>query len=255
MDDGGFYVTLPCNASQSVYSDNEISKYRTNLARALLMKGQWEVGLCEFQYPRTWETFSHEDARIILTDKVSKVSTAFILRVGYYAKIPDILDEINKHTNAFGIKLGYDDIVNKIFIVAKQEMTLVFYGKLSRILGFDAAVVIDPNVTPSKGRKYAEHVADLYGGEYALFVYTDIIEYQIVGDHFVPLLRCVQISGKNKDTITINYDKPHYVRVSKRHISDIAIEVKTDQNYNVPFKYGKVVVKLHFRPVKQTHHF
>ena len=131
----------------------------------------------------------------------------------------------------------------------------MFYGKLSRILGFDAAVVIDPNVTPSKGRKYAEHVADLYGGEYALFVYTDIIEYQIVGDHFVPLLRCVQISGKNKDTITINYDKPHYVRVSKRHISDIAIEVKTDQNYNVPFKYGKVVVKLHFRPVKQTHHF
>ena len=65
-----------------------------------------------------------------------------------------------------------------------------------------------------------------------------------MGDHFVPLLRCVQITGKNKETITIKYDKPHYVRVSTSHISDIAIDVKTDLNYKVLFKYGKVIVKL-----------
>ena len=255
MDDEGFYVTLPCNASLSVYSDNEISKYRTNLARPLQLKGHWEVGLCEFQYPRTWETFSDQHARVTLTDKVSNVSTGIKLRVGYYTKITDILEEINKHTTAFGVKLGYDEIINKMFIATKQEVNLTFYGKLSSILGFEDSVVIVLNADTNKGKKYADHVADLFGGDYTLFVYTDIIEYQVVGDHFVPLLRSVRITGKNKEIITINYDKPHYVRVSKRHISDIAIEVKTDQNYNVPFKYGKVVAKLHFRPVKQTHHF
>src|SRR4029434_2786862 len=254
MDDGGFYVTLPFNSSQSVYSDNKISSYRTKLARPLLLRGNWEVGLCEIQYPRTWETFTDEYATIILTNKNNEV-TGIKLRVGYYSKLTDIVDEINKQSTAYGVTIGYDDVIKKNFIATKQEVNLTFYGKLSSILGFEDSVVIVLNADTNKGKKYADHVADLFGGDYTLFVYTDIIEYQVVGDHFVPLLRCVQITGKNKEIITINYDKPHYVRVSKRHISDIAIEVKTDQNYNVPFKYGKVVVKLHFRPMKQTHHF
>ena len=89
-----------------------------------------------------------------------------------------------------------------------------------------------------------------YGGFFTLFVYTDIIEHQVVGDHFVPLLRCVHISGEDKDVVTTNYNKVHYIRVSKSYISDI--EVKTDQNLSVPFKYGKVVAKRHFRPVTRT---
>src|SRR4029434_2887440 len=109
MDDGGFYVTLPCNSSQSVYSDNKISSYRTKLARPLLLRGNWEVGLCEIQYPRTWETFTDEYATFILTNKSTNESTGFKLRVGYYTKVTDILEEINKHTLTHGIKLGYDD--------------------------------------------------------------------------------------------------------------------------------------------------
>ena len=83
-------------------------------------------------------------------------------------------------------------------------------------------------------------------------MYTDIIEHQVVGDHFVPLIfeMCTYI-GDDKDVVTTSYDKVHYVRVSKSYISDIDIEVKTDQNLRVAFKYGKVVAKLHFRPVKQ----
>ena len=100
-------------------------------------------------------------------------------------------------------------------------------------------------------KQYAPHPADIYGGFYTLYVYTDIIEYQTVGDSFVPLLRCVHIAGDIHDVVTVRYDKPHYVSATKTHISDITIEVKTDQNQHVNFSYGKVVAKLHFRPVKQ----
>ena len=61
-------------------------------------------------------------------------------------------------------------------------------------------------------------------------MYTNIIEHQVVGDHFVPLLRCAHISGEDKDVVTTSYDKVHYVRVSKSYISNVNIEVKTDQN-------------------------
>ena len=250
MNDDGFYVTLPCNSSHSVYSDNKISSYRTKLARPLLLRGSWEVGLCEIQYPRTWETFTDEHATIILINKNNE-ATGIKLRVGYYSKLTDIVDEINKQSIAYGVTLGYDDVINKIYIDAKAGGSLTCYAKLARILGFDNGIASDFN----KGRKYARYVADIHGGEYTLYVYTDIIEYQVVGDHFVPLLRCVQITGRNKETVTLKYDKPHYVRVSTSHISDIAIDVKTDLNYKVLFKYGKVIVKLHFRPVRHTHGF
>ena len=59
---------------------------------------------------------------------------------------------------------------------------------------------------------------------YTLYVYTDIIE-QVEGDYFVPLLRCLHISGVDKEIVTIRYDKVHYVQVPKTHISDIDIEL------------------------------
>src|SRR4029434_10091779 len=189
MNDDGFYVTLPCNSSHSVYSDNKISSYRTKLARPLLLRGSWEVGLCEIQYPRTWETFTDEHATIILMNKNNE-ATGIKLRVGYYSKLTDIVDEINKQSIAYGVTLGYDDVINKIYIDAKAGGSLTCYAKLARILGFDNGIASDFN----KRRKYARYVADIHGGEYTLYVYTDIIEYQVVGDHFVPLLRCVQIT-------------------------------------------------------------
>lgn len=36
---------------------------------------------------------------------------------------------------------------------------------------------------------YAPHQCDINGGFYTMYVYTDIIQYQTVGDSYVPLLR------------------------------------------------------------------
>lgn len=66
MSEGGFYITLPCNASMDVYPDNRISNYKTRLARSMNLKGQWEVGLIEFYYPISWYTFNEEDAAFII---------------------------------------------------------------------------------------------------------------------------------------------------------------------------------------------
>lgn len=50
---------------------------------------------------------------------------------------------------------------------------------------------------------------------------------------------------------TLTYDKPHYTLNSKSIIDNIEVSLKNDQKKYVPFAYGKVIVKLHFRPVKQ----
>ena len=71
-----------------------------------------------------------------------------------------------------------------------------------------------------------------------MFVFPDIISYQRVGDSYVTLLRTVHIDGKDGD---VNYDKPHYVPVSKKYIEKIQVELKTDQNKNI---YNLLMVKL-----------
>ncbi len=58
MDDRGFYVTLACNASLSVYPENRISSYTTRLAKTINLKGEWQVGLAEIEYPRSWYSFN-----------------------------------------------------------------------------------------------------------------------------------------------------------------------------------------------------
>ncbi len=66
MGEGGFHVTLPCNASMYIYPDNRISNYKTRLARSMNLKRPWEVGLIEFYHPVTWYTFNDEDAAFII---------------------------------------------------------------------------------------------------------------------------------------------------------------------------------------------
>ncbi len=95
---------------------------------------------------------------------------------------------------------------------------------------------------------YAPHQCDINAGFYTMYAYTDIIQYQAVGDSYVPLLRCVHITGKGNDVVIARYDNPHYASISKDHITRIVIELKDDQNHEVPFSYGKVIVKLHFKP-------
>ncbi|KAI2647385.1 hypothetical protein H4Q32_030010 [Labeo rohita] len=61
MDDHGFYVTLPCNSSLTVYPENRISSFTTRLAKTINLKGDWQVALAEIKYPRSWYTFNDTD--------------------------------------------------------------------------------------------------------------------------------------------------------------------------------------------------
>lgn len=285
MSEGGFYLTLPCNASLAVYPENIISSYRTMLARTINLKGEWEVGLIEFEYPKSWYTFPEEDGAYIVkgdqitpeddegqvaghyavgegikihindgSQSISKLCNT--LKTGYYEDVLFLIREINT-TLPPGTTLGYDHVKNRVFLKAPPKMSLTFYGKLAVILGLKPGVAIESADQANEvydGRittvMHAPHQADINGGFYSLYIYTDIIEYQSVGDASVPLLRCVHIDGENNKIVSVRYDKAHYVPVNKTTITDITIEVKDDQNQNVRFTYGKVSAKLHFRPVK-----
>ncbi len=155
------------------------------------------------------------------------------------------------------VTIGYDHVNNRIFLKAPTNTSLIFYGKLAIILGLEPGASLGSVKQPGKDHTddapvvtYAPHQSDIRGGFYSMYIYTDMTEYQSVGDSHVPLLRTVHIEGATNDIVSVRFDKPHYAPVNKSDITYICIEVKDNQNKHVRFTYGKVVVELHFRPVK-----
>lgn len=68
---------------------------------------------------------------------------------------------------------------------------------------------------------------------------------------YAPLLRTLPVRGVFGDIITQTFNPPNYVPVSKKHIENIQIQIKTDQNVPVNFSYGKTILRLHFRPIQR----
>lgn len=244
MGDGGFYVVLPSNACADVFPENTISSFTISVARPLELSGEWEVGLAEIQYPHSWNTVT-ADVRFEIAN--GKKRWRYLLQRGYYSSIPELLAHMNSliktHNDPPEVVLRYDQVSRKVSLEPDGTYTLMVGAELSYILG----------LFPNHHVKILPFAADITGGFTSLYVYTDIVEHQIVGDVYVPLLRCVPVQGQNNECVNICYDKPHYVSVSKHHVDTITVEIKTDQNKKVPFRFGKVIVKLHFRPRRTLH--
>ena len=120
------------------------------------------------------------------------------------------------------------------------------------MLSFNPGEAVNVPATPNfKKQHTAPHPAVIHAGMYDIFIYSDIETDQLVGDSYVPLLHCINVSDEPRCMPTLTYNKPDYTSLSKTVIDDIEISLKNDQNQYIPFAFGKVIIKLHFRPVKQ----
>lgn len=90
-------------------------------------------------------------------------------------------------------------------------------------------------------------VCDLRRGFQSMFVYCDIVEHVIVGDHKVPLLRTVDASGSEGSVVNRIYQTVQYVPLQRRQFDTIEISIKDDTGATIPFQNGRVIVTLHFR--------
>ena len=73
------------------------------------------------------------------------------------------------------------------------------------------------------------------------------MQYQLVDDANVPLLRTIFVTGRNEDVIVNSFDYVHYVGLGRSTFQEIEIHIADDTGLRVPFEHGQVIVKLHFR--------
>ena len=70
----------------------------------------------------------------------------------------------------------------------------------------------------------------------ALYIYTNIIDYQFVGSGRIPLLRNIVLDyNSTRKTTWIHYDMPHYLRVNQTEIRSILIDIRDDKGNKILF--------------------
>ena len=169
---------------------------------------------------------------------------ALIVPPGHYSSAAYVITKINEVVSANDrfkdeVQLSLDTLNRKV-TVHLQNKVEVYFSDIGQMLGFLSKQVISKTST-------AEREADLDHGFHDLYVYCDIIQPQHVGDVLVPLLRIVQLEGKDGQRVSKSFVRPEYIPVSRKQFESIEVNIKRDTGETVPFEFGRVLLTLHFR--------
>jgi len=239
-----FYLTLPSDSSKRYYPENTTACFKTKLSDRIDLDGEYEVGLAQLIYPRSWYNFNNRDKSLFVSyqpyDGAEVVQVFSSSQFASEEKLTRILTDMTELTN---IMFKWDSWMRKIkLIISKKEGNFFMSRALADMLGFNSE---GPYSTV--GQHYADHVIDLDNNLRMLYVYSDIASFSLVGDTKVPLLRVVDTQGTYGQMVSATFTHPHYVPLARSDFETIEINISNELGKPVPFEFGKSVVTLHFR--------
>lgn len=234
-----FYITLPSDSSQRFFPENTLSHFVTQLPTPVTLNGEWEVGLAEIIYPHTWYNVNASNNLFGFDLGDGQLSSRRI-PPGYYETIPDILKAVTLAPFRDKIQFQYNASTKRVKIQTDNGAKIIFDKQgIGSLLGFEPQIV--------EGKQTSPFIADPNAVFPLLYIYSDIVSPQIVGDVQAPLLRIVRVNGKDGETVSVHYDRPHYLPVSRQCFQSIEVETRLNSGEYVPFERGKLIIVLHFR--------
>jgi hypothetical protein len=243
-----FYVTLPSNSSLQFYPNNTCTNYVSKLKSTIELEGPHEVALSEISFPFNWTPVI--DGGIIVRNNKLKTHETIKLTWTIDQNINEIIDYLNKtlHKKSFAHFFSYNSQTYIISVFIPNDFAIEFVGSTHKELGFKFKII---EASPRNNLFHASTpIPPIANKLSSIFVYTDIIDHQFVGDSFAPLLRTISVPNSLRygDNINHNNIQPHYVPVCKANFDNIEIDLRSDTGEPIQFASGKVIVKLHFRP-------
>ena len=211
-----FTIELISNASGELFPDKTLSSFTNFLPQQVNLEGQWEVAISEISYPSMYQKITEEYFKFF-DEKFSKSTSTYNLEPGLYTSITDIVEamntliqERNKH-NETCITVKVSRKTQKVVILfAKDTSGLVFCSTdLGHICGNNVGNqfrVLMKGKEPHEPQLALDIVRI-----HSLMIYSDLVEYSIVGDTKAPLLRCFPFISKLKgeDILTTGHWRVH----------------------------------------------
>jgi len=250
-----FYVHLPSNGSQASYPGNTLSDFKIKLPYTLdFIPSEYEVGLVEFSYNASIQALTKTLTDNVIT--VEKTATGdvreFVIPIKNYDNVHVLIDEINElfESSFLGLlKFHYFEVKNRVRIEFNKKLEhniLKISKNLSIMLGFDGETTFKGDIDDSIS--IATNAPNLVHGFEHIFIYTDIIQPQVVGTSMVPLLRRLSFE-RSPISVTKIFMKPFYFPLSKCTIDTIGVVICNEYGDKLKFDKGPVTLTLHFRRI------
>lgn len=280
-----FYLTLPSNSSSGIFPDNKITHFKTQLCNRISLQGNWEIGLSEIHYPNSFLTISDKDFWIgyefdlkslpVPSDESEQEFLGegleekggfqesrhgreigsvidpegrgkMYFQGGNFTSIESLVRIIQNNTN-FSSVAKISVFQERIQINLQDHVKrLVLSLPLQKIFNLEG-VELNQQFIDAPNECNLEACMPTQ-----MFIYSDLIMPQNVGDVLAPLLRIVNIDksrsafGNQKVMI---FTHPHYVPLLRREFQQVEIDIRDDLGYYLPFTSGRLNVKLHFRKI------
>ena len=193
----------------------------------------------------------------------------FTLPAGYYESMREVCDFLTKQYAA-ALKewmpdaianFTYNENTNKVSVTGgRQRVQIIFedenFSILTGIKAFadsrfnnaDDPANIGPMYTTSNYVGEQSKEASRLENPTSMYIYSDICEYQLIGDSQAPLLGILPIDGHHKQQRYWSFVPPYYIGVTRAFLSEIELRICTDTGDLLPFTNDStVVVRIHFR--------
>ena len=190
-----FTIELVSNASAQLFPGNTLSSFTNFLPEQLNLDGQWEFAISEISYPSMYQNVT--EGKIMFFDqKLSKSSEFYYLEPGLYPSITDIVEAMNILIQG---RHNHSENCIKVKVPRKTQKVETYLANEASGLDFcstDLGHIFRSNVGNEFGvmlRRKGPHKPELAYDivrMHSVMIYTDLIEYNIVGDTKAPLLGC-----------------------------------------------------------------
>ena len=237
------------NASGELIPNNTLSSFTNFLPEQVNLEGQWEVAISEISYPSMYQNITEGKFKFF-DQKLSKSTSTYNLEPGLYTSNTDIVEamktliqERNNH-NETCITVKVSRITQKVVIMlANDGSGRAFCStNLGHIFGNNVGNEFGVLMI-GKGPHEPEFAFDIVR-IHSLMIYSDLVEYNIVGDTKAPLLRCFPFISKLKggDIITtgqyMNYQTFNNLQfrpLLKNYFHIIHIDLRDTSGEKIPF--------------------
>ena len=263
-----FTVELVSNAPGELFPDNTFSSFTNFLPEQLNLEGQWEVAISEMSYPSMYQNIT-EGYFKFCDEKLSKSTSTYNLEPGLYTSITDIVEAMNRLIQE---RNNHNETCKTVKVSRRTQKVLIMLANDTSGLAFcstDLGHIFGNNVgnefgvlMKGKGPHEPEFAYDIVR-IHSLMFYSDLVEYNIVGDTKAPLLRCFPFISKLKggDIITtgqyMNYQSFSNLQfrpLLKNSFHSIHIDLRNTSHEKIPFvSVGITRLVLMFRKVSNLH--
>ena len=283
-----FYITLPSSTFNQIYPNNTLAKYTTPLKENLDFTSMpYEVALVEIS-ART-HIFNHAVKNTsILSFKFDSgdadgyLTYEITIPAGYYRNTISLIHAINErmgnHIMLNFLKIGVTNLktgkyhdINEIADTFHIDNEKYFMTIKPRRLADES---INKFYNHLKGVQFSGISRNMFEKSYLdftlnyltpdcilnkndfpslpqiLYIYSDIVEHQIIGNTSSKLLRSFMIPVINDQKYFHHeFTNLHYIKVESSAYKTIDIYIRDVSGNLASFADGELLVKLHFRPI------